>query len=173
VAEAQPPPTAAPVPSEAAADVIALFSDAYDEVPVDTWRADWSAAGALADETIAGDAVKHYASVQYVGVEFVSQPINATAMTHFHVDIWTPDSTEVRVKLVDFGANGAYQGGDDSEHELTFTSTSTPALVQGECLGLDLPLSSFSSLRSRGHVAQIVLSGSNSTLYVDNVYFHR
>jgi hypothetical protein len=28
-------------------------------------------------------------------------------MTHFHTDIWSSDLTEFKVKLVDFGANGA------------------------------------------------------------------
>ena len=173
VAPSQRPPTPAPTPTPAAADVVALFSDAYPNVAVDTWRADWSSCGALTDEDIEGDAIKHYAAVQFVGVEFTSQTVDASAMSAFHVDVFTPDSTVVRVKLIDFGANGAYQGGDDSEHELTFDASSTPALRPGEWASLDVPLSAFTGLLARGHVAQLIFVGTNSTLYVDNVYFHR
>ena len=42
-------------------------------------------------------------------------------MTFFHIDIWSADLTEFKVKLVDFGANGTFGGGDDKEHELSFT----------------------------------------------------
>jgi hypothetical protein len=167
------PPTPPPTPSLPAGDVIALFADPYPTVPIDTWRAEWSACGALTDEDIAGDAVKRYGAVQYVGVEFTTSQIDASAMTALHLDVWTPDSTTLKVKLVDFGADGAYQGGDDSEHELVFTASSTPPLATGTWLSFDLPLSTFSGLRARAHLAQLILSGSTSTLYVDNVYLHR
>jgi hypothetical protein len=32
-------------------------------------------------------------------------------MLYFHIDVWTPDLTAFRVKLVDFGSDGVYQGG--------------------------------------------------------------
>ncbi|MFO7977449.1 MAG: hypothetical protein R6U64_02205, partial [Bacteroidales bacterium] len=38
------PTVAAPIPTIDAANVISLFSDAYSDVPVDTWRTDWSVA---------------------------------------------------------------------------------------------------------------------------------
>ena len=45
-------------------------------------------------------------------------------MTHFHMDVWTPDVTDgssaYYIKLIDFGADGVYGGGDDVEHELVF-----------------------------------------------------
>ena len=43
-------------------------------------------------------------------------------MEHFNLDVWTPDATTFRVKLVDFGADAAFGGGDDTEHELAFES---------------------------------------------------
>jgi hypothetical protein len=76
-----------------------------------------------------------------------------------------------KVKLVDFGANGIY-GGDDKEQELTFNSGTTPAMVPGTWSSLDIPLADFTNLTTRGHLAQLILSGA-STVFVDNVYFHR
>ncbi|WP_428276698.1 Ig-like domain-containing protein [Candidatus Palauibacter sp.] len=113
-----------PTPMHAADSVISLFSDTYDDVTVDTWSADWDAAD-LTDIEIAGNPVKLYTNLSYAGIEFVSQTVDATGMDYFRMDLWTPDGTApaaFRVKLVDFGADGAFGGGDDSEHEATITA---------------------------------------------------
>ena len=53
-------PTAGPTaPTEPAANVLSLFSDAYTDVTVDTWRTPWSD-GTLTEEAISGDNVKKY-----------------------------------------------------------------------------------------------------------------
>ncbi|MFH6997019.1 hypothetical protein ACHRVZ_03745 [Flavobacterium sp. FlaQc-57] len=162
--------TAAPTPTKAATDVISLFSDAYSNVAIATWRTDWSAA-TLEETAVAGNAVKKYSDLNFVGIEPVST-IDASGMTHFHVDVWSADFTEFRVKLVDFGANGVYNGGgDDKEHELKFT-----APAKGSWVSLDIPLSDFTGLTTRGHIAQLIYSGNPSgthTIYIDNVYFHK
>jgi hypothetical protein len=170
------PTVAAPTPTRPAANVISLFSDAYTNVTVDTWSAPWDAAD-VADVQIAGNNTKRYTNLVFAGIEFTSQPINASAMTHFHMHIWTPDPTAppaaFRIKLVDFGADGAFGGGDDVEHELTLTATTTPALASGEWVSLDLPLSLFTGMTTRGSVAQLIISGDPNTVFVDNVYFYR
>jgi len=162
--------TAAPTPVKPAADVISMFSGAYTNVPIATWRTDWSAA-TLEETAVAGNAVKKYSDLNFVGIEPVA-PIDAAAMTHFHVDVWSSDYTEFRIKLVDFGANGVYNGGgDDKEHELKFT-----APAKGQWVSLDIPLSDFTGLTTRAHIAQLIYSGTPSgshTIYIDNVYFHK
>lgn len=162
------PLVAAPNPTLPQANVISMFSGVYNNVPVDTWQTPWSQ-GILTDVTVAGNAVKRYTNLNFVGVETIASQINATSMTHFHVDVWTPNMTTVRIKLVDFGANGAFQGGDDVEHELTFTPT------QAGWNSYDIPLSQFTGLINRAHIAQLIFSGTpagSGTLFVDNVYFH-
>src|SRR5690606_30801762 len=89
------PAVAAQAPTLDESLVISLFSDAYDNVTVDTWRTEWSDA-VLTDTLIAGDAVKKYSQLNFVGIEAVSSPIDATSMTHFHVDVWTADATEIK-----------------------------------------------------------------------------
>lgn len=169
------PDQPAPTPNFAAADVISLFSNAYTNVPVDTWSASWDQAD-VADVMIDGNATKLYSNLVYAGIEFTSQTINATAMTHFHMDIWTADPTALptafKIKLVDFGANGVWSGGDDVEHELTFDANSTPPLVSNAWIGFDIPLANFTNLTTVGHLAQLIISGTLSTVYVDNIYFH-
>ena len=161
--------TAAPTPTVAASKVISMFSDAYTNVPVNTWRTSWSSA-TLTDLTINGNATKKYSALDFVGIEATTTPIDATAMTHFHTDVWSADFTVFKVKLVDFGANGAFGGGDDKEHEVTIT-----APAKGSWVSLDIPLSDFTGLTTRAHIAQLIYVGApsgNNTVYVDNVYFH-
>ncbi len=170
------PTSPAPTPTFPASDVISLFSNAYTNVPVDTWSAVWDQAD-VTDVQIAGDDVKLYTNLVFAGIEFISQTIDVTSMTHFHMDIWTPDPTALpavfRIKLVDFGANGVFGGGDDVEHELTFNANSTPALVSGSWIRFDIPLSNFTGLVTKGHLAQLIISGNPNTVYVDNVLFHK
>ncbi|MDV7400826.1 hypothetical protein RZS08_55935, partial [Arthrospira platensis SPKY1] len=108
--------------------------------------------------------MKKYVSLDFVGVETVANQINATGKTHFRVDFWTPDATQLRIKLVDFGPNGAFDGGDDTEHELIFES---PA--QGQWVSLDLPLSSFTGLTRRNNLAQLIFAAQpagGATVYI-------
>ncbi len=164
------PTAAAPAPTADAADVISMFSNAYTDVVVDTWRTDWSDA-ILEDVMVAGDDVKKYSELNFVGIETVANQIDATTMTHFHTDIWTGDATEVRIKLVDFGPNGVFDGGDDVEHEISITNPN-----QGEWVSIDIPLADFTGLTNTANIAQLIYSGDPTggiTVYVDNVYFHK
>lgn len=164
----QEPLTAAPTPTRPAANVISMFSNAYTNVTVDTWRTDWSNA-TLTDMQIAGNDTKKYSALSFVGVEATSSPINATAMTTFHLDAWTPNMTAFRVKLVDFGADGTFGGGDDVEHEITYVPT-----LNG-WNSYEIPLADFGGLTTRGHIAQLIFSGlpdAAGIVYIDNVYFH-
>jgi len=169
----------APTPTLPAANVISLFSDAYNNVWVDRWSADWDHAD-VTDLSIYGNHMKYYTNLDYAGIEFTSNPIDATAMTHFHMDIYSPFGSTVRIKLVDFGSDGAYGGFDsalDTERELTFTSSTTPAYRAGSWVALEIPLSAFmdpyAGLAARAHLAQLIISGDVGTLYMDNVYFHK
>ena len=167
-----PPTDAPPVPTVPAGDVISLFSDAYDDVPVDTWSAEWDQAD-VQDLIIAGNAVKKYSNLAFAGIEFTSALVDATTMTHVHVDLWTNDASVFRIKLVDFGANGVFGGGDDTEHEVTLRPASTPPIAPGEWNTLDIPLDAFAGLASRNHLAQLIISGASPTVYLDNIYFLR
>jgi hypothetical protein len=182
-------PTVAPArPTQAAGDVISLLSGAYTNRPVTTWRTPWSLA-TLQDVTVGGDAMKKYSALNYAGVEFPgANAIDASAMEYLHLDVWTPDAVQFRVQLQDYGAGGNFGGGDDSGHELAFDNDSTPEVVAGTWVSLDLPLSRFAGLTSRSHLALLVLAACTgftsegrcpdppaaaATVWVDNVYFHK
>ncbi|HRZ78144.1 MAG TPA: T9SS type A sorting domain-containing protein, partial [Bacteroidales bacterium] len=163
------PPAAAPTPTFPASGVISLYSDAYTNVPVDTWLTSWSAAQ-LQDTNVAGNAIKKYSQLDFAGIETVLNQLNVSAMTHLHMDVWSPNFTFFGIKLVDFGADGAYGGGDDVEHQVNFTSPS-----QGQWVSYDIPLTDFTGLVTKQHLAQYILVGQPtglSTVFLDNVYFY-
>ena len=169
------PTTAAPNPTRDAADVISLYSNVYVNSPVDTWNTHWQYS--TAEEyfiKVAGNDVIRYRNLNFVGIDFSSSTKNVTAMSGFHLDIWTPDVTALpnnfKVLLVDFGANGVVGGGDDKSHEVTITN---PTLVSNNWVSIDIPMASFTGLTTRANLGQLVLSGTLPNLYMDNVYFYK
>jgi len=164
------PTTAATTPTRPDSDVISMFSNAYTNKTVNTWRTDWSAA-TLSDIQIAGNDTKKYTSLDFVGIETVgANTIDASSMLYFHIDVWTPNITTFRVKIVDFGADGSFAGGDDKEHEVSLTPTSNG------WNSFDIPLSDFTGLTTKEHIAQLIFScapAGQGTLYVDNIYYHK
>ncbi|MCR9131725.1 MAG: T9SS type A sorting domain-containing protein [bacterium] len=169
------PAEAAPTPTVDEANVISLFSDAYTDVSVDTWQTGWSMA-TFADVMVDGNATKKYSDLNFVGIETVASPVDVSEMTHVHFDLWTPDATTFRFKLVDFGPTGGFSGeggdgqGDDSEHELIWES---PA--QSEWISYDLPLADFTGLTNTTNMAQYIFSAlpeGSVTAFIDNLYFY-
>jgi hypothetical protein len=162
------PMVAAPTPTYNATNVISMFSNPYTNVSVDTWQAPWSQ-GTLSNLQIAGNDTKKYTNLDYVGIETLGANIlNVSAMTHLRIDAWTANITNLKIKLVDFGPDMAYAGGDDSEHELSFV----PTLEQWNTY--DIPLSNFTSLNSTQHIAQLIISAApaaSGVVYIDNVLF--
>lgn len=165
------PTTAAPTPTEDSANVISLYSDAYTNVPVNTWRTSWSSA-AYTEIQISGNNTIRYSTLDFVGAETTgANMIDATAMTNIHFDMWTADATTFRIKLVDFGADGNPAGGDDTEHEKVFTDPSKETWNS-----ITIPLSDFTNLTNRNHIAQIIFSAlpsGKTTVYLDNIYFSK
>lgn len=163
---ANAPTTAAPTPTKAQANVISLFSNAYTNVNVDTWSAGWDQAD-VADTIIMGNDTKKYSNLVYSGIEFTgANKINVTNADFFHVDIWTPNASSFKVKLVDFGANGVFGGGDDKEHEYTCNNPAFSSWVS-----YDIPMSAFTGLTTKANLAQMLFVSSGSTVYFDNVFF--
>ena len=165
VIPATDPTVAAPTPTAAQVDVMSMFSNAYTNVPVDTWKTEWSEA-ALEEVQIAGNDTKKYTNLSFVGIETVTSQLDITSKTFLNVDVWSPDFTVFKIKLVDFGANGVYDGGDDKEHEVTYT-----APAQSQWITYHIPLANFENLTTRQHIAQLIFAASGSKVYIDNVYF--
>jgi hypothetical protein len=164
------PSTIAPTPTVPPANVISLFSSAYPARPVDSWHTVWSACCSDYTPTnIGAHPVKKYALYPFNGVAISpdgssANAIDASAMTWFHVDVWTPDGYAFAVKLVNDPTG--------------YTSESTVGnyiLRTGSWVSLEIPMTAFENLGGTSKIGQmlfLVPDGTPSTFYVDNVYFH-
>jgi hypothetical protein len=164
------PTTIAPTPTLPAANVISLFGSAYPASRVDTWHTVWSnCCSEYTPTNIGTHPVKKYALFPFNGVAISpdgsnANAIDASAMTWFHVDVWTPDGYAFAVKLVNDPAG--------------YTSDSTVGyyiLETGTWTSLEIPMTAFRNLGGTSKIGQmlfLVPDGTSSTFYVDNVYFH-
>ena len=169
--------TPSPRPTRSPANVISIFSDAYTNHPVNYYNGYWAPWQTTVsnDFTVNGDNVLNYTIFNFVGIEFSNPTVNATQMTHLHLDVFFPDAIapgrQLRVIVVDFGQDRAFGGGDDTRHSTTFTA---PTIASQRWIPIDIPFSSLTMLGSRANIAQIILEGGDGTsLYVDNIYFYR
>ncbi|WP_372947565.1 hypothetical protein [Mariniphaga sp.] len=160
----------APTPTHPAENVISIFSNAYPNAPVNYYNGYWQPyqTTGSADFEVAGDHVLHYTDFNFVGIEFSSPTINASSMTHLHMDIFIPNvlTTNARIsfEVVDFGADVSG----------TVTKTITPAQSQ-QWVSFDISFSELSGLSAKTNLAQIILVDVNnniSNFYVDNIYFY-
>lgn len=179
VATPDEPTVAAPTPTYAPADVISLFSEPYTDVPVPEFSAFWDNA-TVEEVQIEGNATKKYSALVFAGINLEGAEIDASSMTSFRMDIWTPDPTappaRFRVRIVDFGPDGVPGGGDDTADNFEIDETTTPTLRTGEWVTIDVPLTAFPGLTTTSNIGQFVLEDLNrgiSTVYVDNILFHR
>jgi hypothetical protein len=167
----------ATTPTKNAANVISLFSNAYTNVPVSYYNGYWAPYQTTVsnDFTVEDDAVLNYTLFNFVGIEYSNPTINASTMTHVHLDVFFPGNIAAGRKLIvtvlDFGADGVFGGVDDTKHATTFT---TPILASKKWISLDIPFSSMPNLKSRAHLAQLIFEGGDgSALYVDNIYYYK
>ena len=164
------PTTIAPTPTLPAENVISLFGSAYPASRVETWHTVWSdCCSQYTPTNIGSHPVKKYTLYPFNGVAISpdgssANAIDASAMTWFHIDVWTPDGYAFGVKLVNDPAG--------------YTSESTVGsyiLETGTWTSLEIPMTAFRNLGGTSKIGQmlfLVPDGTSPTFYVDNVYFH-
>ena len=166
----------APVPTQDPSKVISIFSEKYTNVPVDYYNGYYAPYQTTlsADFIVNNDRVLNYTNFNFVGIQFSQPTINASSMSNFKMDIYLPQALQAgatfSVQLIDFGADGAFGGNDDTSATRTYTA---PALQGQKWVSIDIPFSSLSGLASRTHLAQIILAGTNVPgFYADNIYLY-
>lgn len=154
------PGTAAPTPpSRNVADVKSLFSGAYTNIVGTDWFPNWGQTTVVSDVTIAGNATKKYANLNYQGVQFASA-INVTAMNYLHIDLWTANCNSFDVYLI-----------NTSPVLVEQKITLTPSLSGWN--SYDLALTQYNTI-ALASIDQFKFVGTTaSTVYLDNIYFYR
>jgi hypothetical protein len=185
------PTELAPTPTVPRANVISLFNSSrtYQDVPVDQWQTSWSVCCndyvQTPITTPAGQSavVKKYNLRAFAGISFgVDNPvppdarnnaIDASRMTHFHLDVWTPNGFVFKVRLVNDPGQAPIHF--QSESTVQVDAVSTPPLQTGRWVGVEIPMTDFINLGGTTKLGQmlfLVPDGTSGTFYVDNIYFH-
>lgn len=184
------PATAAPTPpNRPAADVKSIFSNAYTNVATlnyagadgqpsndNTYNTSWCGA-TTSLVSIVGNDTNKTTGLGCEGVSFVAGRFDATAFTHFHMDIWSESETLDKSFNVKFSNwNGGAAEANAIEYSVTngnFLTTPNP----GTWISLDIPLASFTiaggGSASRNDIVQFIISSDLGTVYYDNLYLHK
>ena len=149
--------TAAPTPTQDAADVVSLYSDAY--TPATTYYyGSWGQSTAVEEQSIDGDNILALTNFNYLGFEFGTQ-LDLNGMEKLHVDVFPLEPME-------FGITPIMTGG------VTEKSTKVGTLVPGQWNSFDLKLSDFGFDLENYKAFQLKIDqGTGNELYVDNIYF--
>ncbi len=160
-------------------NVVSIFSDVYDNVPVEYYNGFFTPDGQTtlggADLNINGDNIIRYTDLNFVAIKTVNT-LNASVMTHYHLDIQVEDAQIaandfIQILLLDAGPDNVIGTADDTEAFVEFRS---PELVSGEWASLDIPLASFSGLNTSNLALYFFISDATiANILVDNIYFYK
>ena len=170
----------APTPTQNPENVISVFSDAYENVPVLYYNGFFTGDGQTtlggtgqggADIIVDGDGIINYTDLNFVGIGTFNEvsPIDATAMTHLHLDINVNEqmnsSDFLRIQLINSVGN------NESSSSIILLANQ---LSSFQWESFDLPLNSFPGLTDTSQIGLLffVSDGTISDIYVDNIYYY-
>ena len=154
------PEACAPVPSQLAADVIPVFSDAYANNIVTNTDPFWGQTTDASVIQIGPNSecnVLKYAGLTYQGMDYTNSDV--TAMDFVHLDYFTFDSTDIRFFLIGDGENPYNIG------------TELGGITTGQWVSVDIPLTHYTSV-NLANVYQFKTEG-NGNVFLDNLYFYK
>ncbi|WP_161971764.1 Ig-like domain-containing protein [Algoriphagus kandeliae] len=160
-------------PARNAEDVVSIFSDAYTNVQVDNYNGFFQFATTQGGLTnIAGENIISYTNLNFVSVNMFNSPdVNASEMTHLHLDINVRENVDpgdfIRVQIIN--NNGP------TETSGAVNLGNYKPLVSEEWISYDIPMSDFGGLGTANDVDLIffISDGTVSDIFVDNIYFYR
>ena len=158
------PTIAAPTPPvRVATDVLSIFSDAYTPVAgTRNYNPGWGQSGSASTIQVATNNTLKYTNLNYQGT-IIGSNVNASAMTHLHVDIWSANETSLQFYLISTTA--------PTEKFVQLTP-----LVQNSWNSYDIPLASYTSQAgfSVASIKELKVVGSGGKIVcLDNIYFYK
>jgi hypothetical protein len=152
----QDPATSAVIPTNAAVDVISVYSDSYTSIATNL-NPSWGQATAQSEIQVSTNNILKYANLNYQGIEYTN-PTDVSAMEYIHLDYYTTDATAFQFFLIAGGENA-------------YDIAATDGITTGQWISLDIPLSFFSDAGRNLAAAFQFKTVGNGTIYLDNIYF--
>ncbi|MCJ7757176.1 MAG: PKD domain-containing protein, partial [Gillisia sp.] len=154
------PATAAPTPTQDAANVKSIFSDTYTDISGTNLDTNWQ--GDLVSETVTieGNEAVKYSNVKFIGMELAADT-DFSDMEFLHIDVWTPDATVLEITPI-----------SPPNENLVGLS----GLSQGEWKSFDIPISDFTGV-DFSKILQFKIDAQKGVIpaivYMDNLYFYK
>lgn len=148
------PTVAAPIPKQAAANVLSIFSDSYTNVAGTNFFPNWGQQTVVTQIPIAGNNTLRYAGLNYEGTQLAANQ-NVSSYGFLHVDYYSTNSNSLQVNLI---SPGPVQ-----------TAYTLPVPTNG-WNSVDIPLSAFSPV-DLTNVFQLMFVGDGNDVYLDNIFF--
>ncbi len=159
-------------------NVISVFSDVFANIAVDNYNGFYepfqTTLGGAVDE--GGNNVINYTLLNFVAIEFYGRggsgvpPVDATEMTHLHIDIRVNETVDASDYINMSLHNNFTQA---SEVSGTF-AISGSELASNGWVEFDIPLSSFAGLTVKDAIGMMlfVTDGTIANVSLDNIYFY-
>ncbi|MCX2720797.1 hypothetical protein OO016_14405, partial [Poritiphilus sp. M415] len=162
------PTEAAPAPTQDAANVTSVFSNAYTNEAGTNPRAFGNDPGAVFSEIqVAGDDVWSYANTNFVGLQ---NDAGFDSRTNFSMDIWVAEDVSFRAGLISFTNPVSREdvevnltGGQWNNIDVALTDLVPSAGAEG-------PLPDNPTINQI--IFDVLGDGVEATIFVDNVFFY-
>ena len=152
------PTKAATAPTLAAANVVAIYSDATGYAsPAGIDFPNWGDSTVVSNYAIGADNTIKMTTLNYKGITWTTA-LNLSSFTKMHVDFWSADATSIDVFLI-------------SPNPTTEQAVNIP-LTANAWTSVDIDMSKYTT-PNKSSIFQIKLVGnpSGKTVYMDNFYF--
>ncbi|WP_299549251.1 carbohydrate-binding protein [Seonamhaeicola sp.] len=159
-------------------DVISIFSDVFANIPVDNYNGFYepfqtTLGGAIVEN---GNNIIDYTMLNFVAIEYYGregsgiQPVDATEMTHLHIDIRVNEGLDPD-DFITMSLHNNFTQPSEVSGAFTFSASD---LLSNEWVEFDIPLSSFDGLSVRDAIGMMlfVSDGTIANVSLDNIYYY-
>lgn len=161
----------APTPQRDPNNVISIFSDAYNNVPVDFFNGFWQPFQTTGSEDFAinGDNILNYTNFNFVGTQFQNPTVDATEKPNLHINMFIPgdipSNLDFLISIINFDDGGTENGRQQVFYKASDFTPNTWST-------LEVPI----SLGDKSNIGLIIYENVNgsslSNFYLDNIYFY-
>lgn len=155
------PDTSAEAPSKSATDVLSIYSDTYEAAVTADFYPNWGQSTQYEEVTIGDNKSIKYSSINFQGIDWNSEPLDVTSMTHINFNYWTSDATGFDFFLVGGGAE----------------KKSTVTAEKGSWKSVSIPLADFNDTVDLYQLIQIKIDVQSHktgvSIYFDNIFFSK